>query len=107
MPAIILAIIFGFVFMIVKMGMDHERAKLKLKEGVGENSMTTSELKSLIDEAVQDAIAPLERRIEELASGSRLPSNALPEASRRLNLDEWEEVEEDDAVSQPVKRRTH
>jgi len=100
----ILAIIFGFVFFIVKMAMDHERAKLSLKAG-GDKSMTTSELKALIEEAVQNAVAPLEKRIEELASGSVSDVQELPEAESFLDLDEFDEQTEEEAESTRSKQR--
>ena len=96
----ILAIIFGFVFFIVKMAMDHERAKLSLKAG-SENSLTSSELKSMIESAVQEAVAPLEKRLDELTGEA--PA-ALPEGPKRIDLDQFDEVA-DDEVSQTVVRQ--
>ena len=72
-PALLLAIIFGFVIVIVKMAMDHEKEKLRLKAGTrSDNSLRESELKALIREAVEEANAPLLARVE------RLEQKALP-----------------------------
>jgi len=101
----ILAIIFGFVFIIVKMAMDHERAKLSIKAG-RDNSMTTSELKAMIEQAVQDAVAPLEKRIEELSGGPGERVEALPEAQKRLELDDFDERVEQEMLSKSGKQRT-
>jgi hypothetical protein len=63
---LILAIIFGFVGFIVKMGLDHKNARLMQHGGGGENSLRVSELQGLIREAVEEATAPLEERQEAL-----------------------------------------
>lgn len=63
---LILAIIFGFVGFIVKMGLDHKNAMLMQHGGGGENSLPVSELKALIREAVDEAMEPLEERLEAL-----------------------------------------
>jgi hypothetical protein len=72
-----LLIIFGSVVFImvcvtfmVRWGIDLEREKIRAKHGTpGANSLTSSELRSLIGEAVASATDPLRERIEQLESG--------------------------------------
>ena len=108
----ILAIIFGFVLFVVKLAMDHERAKLSIKAG-SDNSMTTSELKAMIEQAVQDAVAPLEKRIEELSgdSGDSVTDSdesvkELPAAEARLDLDELDDFAEEKPAAVQSRQRT-
>lgn len=78
--AIVLGIIFGFVALIVKMGLEHDRQKLEARQGAGEGSLKTSELKALLREAVAEANAPLVERLERLED--RLGAPELPEAEQ-------------------------
>lgn len=106
----ILAVIFGFVLIIAKMAMNHEREKLKMKAGtVKDNSLTTSELKGMLAEAVQEAVAPLEVRLARLEE-KHLPEEAietdpvvLPDHAGSLNLDDIESLREEPPA--PVRQR--
>lgn len=100
----ILAVIFGFVLFVFKMAMNHEQDKLKLKSGISDNSLTTGELKGMLTEAVQEAFAPLEVRIEALER-KQLPAAeadvdpVLPDHAGSLNLDDIESLREEPPVA--------
>lgn len=101
----ILAIIFGFVILVIKLAMDHEKAKLSLRAGA-EKSLTTSELKAMIETAVQEAVAPLERRLEALTAGEEPDEASSSEALGFLEVDEPEEPLNEDAGAGVDRART-
>lgn len=86
-------IVFGFIALIVKMALDFARWKKMhsggaLAEGKADNSLGTTELKMLIQEAVQNANQPLLDRIEHL-EGELIQERAnLPESTPLKQLTE-------------------
>lgn len=78
---LIVLIVFTFTAFIVKMGLDHEREKRSFRPSNSNNSLTTSELKQLIRDAVDDANVDLQRRLDtlerQLERGTQRPE--LPE----------------------------
>lgn len=64
-PVFIVAIVFGFVSLIVKMNLDFQREKMGRLPGA-EAGLRTSELKALIREAVEEANRPLLDRLDDL-----------------------------------------
>ncbi len=62
---IIVLIVFSFTAFIVKMGLDHEREKRTLPRA-SDNSMTASELRRMIQEAVEDANHDMKQRLDTL-----------------------------------------
>lgn len=107
----ILAVIFSFVLVIAKMAMNHEREKLKMKAGtVKDNSLTTSELKGMLAEAVEEAVAPLEARLAELEEKQQpaveemeTDQVVLPDHAGSLNLDDIESLREEPPA--PARQR--
>jgi len=69
MPVAIVLIVFCFISLMVKWGNDLKREKLRA-EGGG-NSLGTSELRGLIQEAMLDAITPLEERLDLIEMNTR------------------------------------
>lgn len=63
---LIVLIVFSFVAFIVKMGLDHEREKRLLDPSSSGNSLTTSELRRMIRDSVDDANADLKKRLDTL-----------------------------------------
>ncbi len=67
MGAAIVAMVLGFALIVVKMGLDHEKAKLLAKGDSGPGStMLMSELEEMIQLSVAEAVKPLQERIDEL-----------------------------------------
>ncbi len=62
LPVFILLVIFSFIALMVKMDQDLKREKMRAESGG--NSLGTSELRGLIQEAMHDANAPLEERLD-------------------------------------------
>lgn len=80
---LIVLIVFSFVTFIVKMSLDHERQKQALK-GRSDNSLTTSELRRLIGDAVDESQRDLHHRIDSLEK--RLgPANERPRISEHVD----------------------
>ncbi len=72
-PVLIVAIIFASLIAMTKMSIDHARWKLSNRQrpelpagSVSGESLTTSELRLLIKQAVEQANQPLRDRIDEL-----------------------------------------
>ncbi|MEZ4700158.1 MAG: hypothetical protein R2834_07490 [Rhodothermales bacterium] len=85
-PVLIIAIIFGACSAIVKMSLDHAKWKYANKHRLGGgsdagDSLTSSELRLLIQDAVEQANAPLQARIDELEDTLDQRTRALPPAS--------------------------
>jgi hypothetical protein len=97
----ILAVVFSFVLIVIKMAMNHEREKLQMKSGVSDKSLTTSELQAMLEESVQEAIAPLEKRLARLESNTASYDSSsesdpvLPDHASSLNLDDIESLREE------------
>ena len=67
MEIVIVAIVFGSLIAIVKLILDFVQAKHGISQGgLSNRSLTTSELTSMIDGAVSESAARLEKRIEHL-----------------------------------------
>ena len=67
LPVFVIAIIFSFTALMIKMGLDFQRDKMRLEQGGSdESSLGTSELQALIAAAVGEAIEPLLDRIDTL-----------------------------------------
>jgi len=79
-PVLIVALVFTFVIIVTRMGMEHEKEKIRLKSGVTtDKSLVMSELRQLIREAVEEANEPLVARVKAIESElDRLNGHALP-----------------------------
>lgn len=71
---LIVLIVFGFVAFIVKMGLEHDRES----KSAPENSLTTSELRRMITESVDEATFEITRRLDRLER--RLEAGGEPKA---------------------------
>ncbi len=99
----ILLIIFGFVGFIVKWAMDHEQEKLRLKYGQpAGNTLTESELKRMIQAAVNEAVEPLWDRLDQI-SPETADTFERP-STRLLDLPAEEEREDDLPAPRPRLR---
>ena len=97
----ILLIIFGFVGFIVKWAMDHEQEKLRLKYGQpAGNTLTESELKRMIQEAVDEAVEPLWERLDQISPDT---ADSFERPASRL-LDAMDENEQEDEQPAPRPR---
>ncbi|MDZ4698740.1 MAG: hypothetical protein SH809_03445 [Rhodothermales bacterium] len=97
----ILLIIFGFVGFIVKWAMDHEQEKLRIKNGQSSgNTLTESELKRLIQQAVDEAVEPLWERLDRISPET---AEAFERPSPRL-LDSFSEQEDEEEQPAPRPR---
>lgn len=107
LPIAIIAIVFSFVLLIVKMSQTHELEKKRLSQG-SDKSLTVTELNEIVASAVEEAIAPLKERIHELEGGN-LPlieeKKQLDRPSRRLNLDDIDQDLTDEATPDSVSSR--
>ena len=79
----VVAIIFGSALAAIKMGLSYRRDRLGAKTTTpSDPSLTTSELKSLITEAVEEAldrrISKLEKRLEEREKPRLYPATETP-----------------------------
>lgn len=85
---LIVLIVFSFIFLVTKMGLEHNKQKERLPASAySDASITTSELRAMIKGAVAEAQVPLEERFEEierriehldrprLGSGGRSPAD--------------------------------
>ena len=62
LPAYIVLIVFSFLALIAKWGNDLKREKIRAESGG--SSLGMGELRGLIQEAMHDAITPLEERLD-------------------------------------------
>lgn len=74
-PIIIVAMVFGTVITIIKMGLEHSRHKSLTRQDMTDNSMRASELELLISSAVSAAVEPLMERIDDLESDRLLSTS--------------------------------
>ena len=76
---VVFIILASFVFggLAIKWHNDHEIRKERIRAGGEGNTLGTSELRGLIQEAMTDAVAPIEERLDLLESHMR----QLPERS--------------------------
>jgi hypothetical protein len=91
MPTEVILFVLGimaFVAVISKWAFEHEREKLRLKGG-GQQSMTTSELRALIQEAVGAATEPLEERLGRIERA--LPAHEMEPPAEPLPLPDVDE----------------
>ena len=73
-PVIILAVIFSFILIVIKMGMNHSQEQERIRAGMRQDQgLKVSELRSLIREAVDEANEPLLQRMEDLEQRLQLP----------------------------------
>ncbi len=99
----ILLVIFGFVGFIVKWAMDHEQEKLRIMAGkANQDTMTESELQRMIEEAVEEAVAPLHARLARL-EGDEAPAPLLSAEPRRLLDLDPEAIEFDDEADRRTR----
>lgn len=78
--ALIVFIVFGCIVAVVKLALDYARDKQRVRASAGaDSSLTTSELKALMQDAVEDALderfGQLERRLEEMQEPRPMPAN--------------------------------
>jgi len=100
---IIVSIVAASVISIVRMGLNFAE-KTSTSEG---STLTTSELERMMRRAVEDATAPLARKVEDLEFdvASRNKPQQLGEAREDLLLDLDDEEVQVDAERVPVKNR--
>jgi len=100
---IIVSIVAASVISIVRMGLNFAEKK-STSEG---STLTTSELERMMRRAVEDATAPLARKVEDLEFdvASRNKPEQLREAREDLLLDLDDEEAQVDAERVPVKNR--
>ena len=114
-PAVIIIFtVFAFVALITKMSFDHELAKKRVQaskpngliEGEKDNSLTVSELNTMIEQAVDEAVAPLKARIKALEGGTADADTppALPEGRIDADLLEFPDEAADEAQA-PARSR--
>jgi hypothetical protein len=93
---------------VARMWIGHARFKIESRTGgAREGSMTSGELRRLIQEAVEEATKPLVRQIEHLEAGLEAPK-ALPEGRRPALLEgaaSGDEREAADAVASRHRTR--
>lgn len=107
LPIAIIAIVFSFVLLIVKMSQNHELEKQRISKG-SDKSLTVTELNEIVATAVEDAIAPLKDRIHQLEAGNVQPNDEqkqLDAASRRLDLDDIDQDLTEDSTEKVVSSR--
>ena len=76
----IVLIVFSFVALMVKWSLDQKREKMRAERGG--SSLGTGELRGLIQEAMHDAIAPLEERLDLMEMHMRqLPEHGAESAA--------------------------
>ena len=63
---VLISVVLGFAGLMAKLSMDHEREKRRDKLRAQDNSLGVSELRTMIQDAVREATADLEARIEAL-----------------------------------------
>lgn len=85
-------IVFSFIAWSVKTKNDLKREQIKAQSG--SQSLGTSELKGMIQEAMSDAIIPLEERLELIESHMR----QLPAASKHAESPSFETERGDDEL---------
>lgn len=104
-------IVFSFIALVVKMALDYAKWKRQhdrgdVGSGAGDKSLTQSELRAMIQGAVQDATEPLHAQLQALeARLDRQGQPALPEARQDL-LDDWEPSEEEPSPARGSRERT-
>ena len=77
--------VFTFIYLTIKMFLDHKKATRSRGGGEAERSLEMNELKTLIREAVQEAQVPLLDRIEALEGRFReLPSHEASPVAEAL-----------------------
>ena len=109
LPLAIIALVFSFVLMIIKMAQEHETQKLSLTRGA-DKSLTVSELNEMVEAAVQEAIEPLKERIRELerdGAGRIEEHPQLEGSSRRLELDDWDVEEPEENMLPTGRKKVH
>ena len=90
LPVFILLVIFSFIALMVKFDYDFKLKREKIRAEGGGRSLGTSELRGLIQEAMHDANAPLEERLDLIeAHMRRLPEHdAETSGSEAIHPDE-------------------
>lgn len=78
--ALIVFIVFGCVVAVTKLALDYARDKHRMRSSAGSgSSLTSSELKALVQDAVEDAMderfGRLERRLEKMQEPRLIPAN--------------------------------
>jgi hypothetical protein len=63
---LIVLIVFGFVAFIVKLGLEHEKEKRLHGAASADRALTTSELRRMIQDAVEDANSDFTKRLDAL-----------------------------------------
>lgn len=82
--ALIVAIVFGFTFAVVKMWFDYLKSRRESRpSATSGNSLTESELKALVQRAVEDALdarlGTLEKRLERFSEPRLIPAGQREE----------------------------
>ncbi len=79
--ALIVFIVFGCIVAVVKLALDYARDKQRVRSSAGaSSSLTATELKALVQEAVEDVLDErfdrLERRLEKMQKPRLIPASA-------------------------------
>lgn len=82
--ALITAIVFGFAFAVVKLLVDYKKEKAQVHSAdAGGSSLTTSELRQLVRQAVEEVmderLGPLEKRLEKFGEPKLIPAGRSEE----------------------------
>lgn len=92
-PVLIVLIVFGFVATVIKMNLDYKRDQQLGSGGggMGEKGLPISELKALIQEAVEEANQPLRAQLDEVTQQldslqGQLPAAETPQLPEASNL---------------------
>lgn len=79
----VVAIVFAFIFLSLKLLLDYFRDRNKVKASAAGSSMTSSELRNLIEEAVEtalgDRLTGIERRLDAFDKPQLMPASQQPE----------------------------
>lgn len=84
MEVFIVLIVFGFAFAVVKLGIDYAKEKDRSRRAPADGtSLTSSELKALVEQAVEDVVdgrfEKLERQLEAMNEPRLLPAGSKNE----------------------------
>ena len=102
---LIVLVVLGFAGTMAKLSMDHEREKRQDKLRAQDNSLGVSELEAMIQDAVREATAELEARLEALEQGEEAdvrPSAKLPLG--RPSVETETDLDNEEEAAAPARR---
>jgi len=68
-PIVVVPTVFGFIALMVKWSLAQKRERIRAESGG--SSLGTSELRNLIQDAMHDAIVPVEERLDRIEMNTR------------------------------------